>query len=89
MLSPIIKKNDRKAKWIIGVLSFVVLIAVVLLDNIHLQVELPFNVHIFATINAILNSLVTIALIAAIIAVKAKKYTIHKNIMLIAMVLSA
>ncbi|WP_126972352.1 DUF420 domain-containing protein [Gynurincola endophyticus] len=88
MLSPLLQKNDRKAKWIIGILSAVVLLAVVALDRIHLQVDLGFDVHVFALINAILNSLVTVALIAALFAVKAKKYLLHRNIMLIAMILS-
>lgn len=89
MLAPIIKKNDRKAKWIIGILSTVVLVAVVALDRIHIKAELGFDPHTFAFINAILNSMVTVCLIAAIFAVKAKKFVLHKNIMLIAMVLSA
>lgn len=89
MLKAVINKNDKKAKWIIGILSTIVLLAVVALDRIHIQVDLGFNPHIFATINAFLNSMVTVALIVALVAVKKKNYTLHKNIMFVAMILSS
>ena len=88
MLAPIIQKNDKKAKWLIGIFSAVVFIAVTFLSKFTLQVELPFDVHIFALINALINTAVAILLIAGLVAVKRKKYTAHKNIMFLAMFLS-
>jgi putative membrane protein len=45
-------------------------------------------VHLFATVNAILNSLVSILLVVGLIAVKNAKYELHRNVMMSAMVLS-
>jgi putative membrane protein len=89
MLSAIIQKNDKQAKILIGVVSFVVFIAVVILSEVKLDVEPGFDVHIFARINAVLNSAVAVLLVAALVAVKQKKYELHKRLMLVAIVLSA
>jgi len=88
MLAPIIQKNDKQAKLLIGIFSAIVFIAVTFLSKFTLQVELPFDVHIFALINAIINTAVAILLVAGLVAVKQKKYTAHKNIMFLAMFLS-
>jgi len=89
MLAPVIKKNDKQANTVIIVLSLVVFIAVTFLSKFSLQVELPFDKHIFATMNAVINSIVAIVLVYALVAVKQKKYQLHKNLMLTALVLSA
>lgn len=88
MLEPMLQKNDQKAKWIIGVFSAVVFIAVTFLSKFTIDVALPFDKHIFALINAILNTLVAILLVAALIAVKQKNFLLHKKMMLTAMILS-
>ena len=88
MLSPVIKKNDQQAKWLIGIFSVVVLVAVTFLSKFTLVVDLPFDKHIFALVNALLNATVAVLLIAALVAVKQKKYVAHKNIMLTALLLS-
>ena len=88
MLAPVFQKNDKKAKWLIGIFSFVVFAAVVTLGAIKLKFNLGFDVHVFAKINAVINSIVSILLVAALLAVKQKKYLLHKKLMLSAMVLS-
>ena len=88
MLAPVMKKNDQQAKWLIGIFSVVVLAAVIFLSKFTLAVELPFDKHIFALVNALLNATVAVLLLAALIAVKQKNYTAHKNIMLTALLLS-
>ncbi|MCE2772561.1 MAG: DUF420 domain-containing protein [Bacteroidetes bacterium] len=88
MLQPTLSKNDPKAKLLIWVFSFVVFAAVVVLGKVKLEVDLGFDVHIFAKINAFLNSLVAVLLVWALVAVKGKNYELHKKIMLSAMVLS-
>ena len=88
MLTPVLKKNDRKASWLIIVFSVIVFSAVVLLSKVKLEVDLGFDVHLFAMINALINSCVTILLVMALLAVKRKKYETHRNLMLTAMVLS-
>lgn len=88
MLQPTLTKNDKKAYWLIGIFSVVVFVAVSALTKITLNVELPFDKHIFGKINAILNSLVSICLVYALVQVKQKNYIGHKKTMMTAMVLS-
>jgi len=88
MLAPVLKKNDKLAYILIGVFSIIVLAVVTFLSKFTLNVELPFDKHIFALINAILNTCVAILLVAGLVAVKQKKYKLHKSIMMTAMVLS-
>lgn len=88
MLQAAWKKNDYKAKVLIFTFSAIVFAAIVLLSRITLNVNLGFDVHLFAKANAIINSLVAILLLAALLAVKNKKYLLHKNMMMTAMVLS-
>ena len=87
---PSLEKNDKRAKQLIVVFSIIVFVAVSVLGKYNLagKVNLPFNVHIFALINAVINSLVAILLIAGLMAVKNKNYLLHKKIMLLAMLLS-
>lgn len=85
---PSLTRNDRKAGWLIGIFSFVVFAVVVSLSKIQLRVDLGFDVHVFALINAVINSLVAVLLIAALILVRQKKYITHKKVMMTAMVLS-
>jgi putative membrane protein len=88
MLTPVLIKNDRKAYWLIISFSIIVFATVVLLSKVKLDIKLGFDVHIFALINAMINSWVAIFLILALIAVKRKKYAVHKKLMLVAIVLS-
>jgi putative membrane protein len=88
MLEPTLAINDKKAKWLIGIFSIVVFAAVVLLGRYKLTVNLGFDVHIFATANAAINSIVSVLLIAALVAVKKQRYQQHKKLMMAALVLS-
>jgi putative membrane protein len=88
MLAPTFKVNDRKAWWLIGTVSAVVFAAVVALSKITLAVDLGFDPHIFAHINGVLNSAVSILLIAALVFVKNKNFVAHKKTMMGAMLLS-
>lgn len=88
MLSPAIKKNDKQARLLIITVSVIVFAVVALLSKFKLQVNLGFNVHIFAAISAMLNTTVSILLIVAFIAVRNKNYQLHKRLMLVAIVLS-
>lgn len=88
MLTPAIKKNDKQAKLLILTVSFVVFAAVALLKQFKISLDLGFNVHIFALFNAIVNSIVSVLLVWALVAIKQKNYARHKNLMLVAMLLS-
>ncbi len=88
MLQPSIEKNDRKAKILIWTVSIIVFVAVAFLSKYKLIIDLGFNPHLFAKANAIINSVVAFLLLAGLIAIKQKKYSLHKMIMLSAMALS-
>ena len=85
---PALHKNDKQATLLIIVFSVVVFAAVSFLTQVKLNINLGFNVHLFALANAIINSIIAVLLILALIAVKRKKYFLHKRIMLTALVLS-
>ncbi|MEP7143814.1 MAG: DUF420 domain-containing protein [Ferruginibacter sp.] len=88
MLQPSIVKNDPKAKALIWIVSIVVFAAVALLSKYKLDIDIGFNPHLFAKLNAVLNSMVVLLLVAGLIAVKQQKYGLHKKIMLTAIILS-
>ena len=88
VLTPALEKNDKKAKWLIYIVSFIVFAAVVILSKYKLIVNLGFDVHVFALANAIINSAVAILLLAGLVSIKQKKYVLHKRIMLAAITLS-
>ncbi len=88
MLKAVWTKNDKKAKTLIWLFSIIVFVAVTVLGRVKLEVDLGFDVHVFAQINAIINSTVAVLLVAALLAVKSKKYQLHKGLMMTAMVLS-
>ena len=88
MLQPSMVKNDSKAKIIIWIVSIIVFAAVAFLAKFKLNIDLGFNVHVFAKFNAIINSVVAILLLVGLVTVKQKKYVLHKKIMLSAITLS-
>ena len=88
ILKPALQKNDKQAKWLIAIFSSVVFMVIVLLGRIKLDLDLGFDIHIFAAMNAVINSMVAILLLAAFIAVRNKRYLLHKQIMIVSLVLS-
>ena len=84
------KKNDKKARNLIIIFSIIVFAAISVLGRYNLagKVTLPFNVHLFALANAVINAVVALLLVAGLFAVKNKNYLLHKRIMLTAMALS-
>lgn len=88
MLPASIQKNDKLANVLIIVFSVVVFVAVVFLSRIKVDLALPFDVHVFAKVNAIINSVVSFLLLVGLLAVKRSRYALHKKVMMTAMVLS-
>ncbi len=88
MLPASIKKNDALAKALIYIVSFVVFAVVVSLKKIRLDVSVDFDIHIFAKINAVINTAVSLLLIAGLVSVKNRKYLLHKRLMGSAIILS-
>jgi putative membrane protein len=83
-----VSKNDSRARVLIVIVSLIVFAAVALLGRVKLEVNLGFDEHVFARINALINSVVAILLLSGLIMAKQKKFTVHRNIMLTAIVLS-
>ncbi len=89
MLSPVFQKNDTRASWLIIGFSVIVFGIIAALGRLPRQdFNLGFNVHLFATANAVINTIVSVLLIVALGLVKQGKYTAHRNTMYAAMVLS-
>ena len=84
----IIRKNDRLARILIIAFSIIVFIAVTALERVTLDVNLGFDPHIFALINAIINSIVSLLLLAGLYTAKTRQISVHRNIMLTAISLS-
>ena len=90
MLKPWFKKNDTVAYTITAVLSVVVFAAVVILryNKEFASLDLGFNPHVFAKINAVINSAVSVLLVAGLVLVKQRKLEAHRAVMLICIGLS-
>jgi putative membrane protein len=87
-MSLTLEKNDKKARVLIFSFSAVVFVAVTALERVTLNVDLGFDPHILAAVNASINSIVSVLLIAGLVAAKRGAYEIHKKIMLAAIGLS-
>ena len=83
-----LQKNDRKASWLILSFSVFIFLAVTGLERVTLNVNLGFNPHLFAMVNAVINTLVAILLLVGLFMARTRRLTIHRNIMLTAMLLS-
>lgn len=81
-------KNDKKARILIFSFSAIIFVAVTALERVTLDVSLGFDPHIFALINAVINSIVSVLLLAGLYTARTRRLTTHKNIMLTAIILS-
>lgn len=90
MLKPLLRKNDRKARILIITVSAIVFIVVTVLGKYNLagKVNLSFDEHIFALINAFINATVALLLVAGLINIRNRNFEMHKRIMLTALALS-
>jgi putative membrane protein len=77
-----LKKNDTLAYVLILSVSAIVFAAVVILGRVTVEVNLGFDKHIFARLNALINTFVALLLLGALFAVKDKRYRTHKKLML-------
>lgn len=85
---PVFEKNDKRARILIWTVSIIVFVAVAFLSEVKFNIKLNFNPHIFAAFNAVVNSIVAVLLVTALVAVKRKRYVLHKRIMITAIFLS-
>ncbi|HMV15441.1 MAG TPA: DUF420 domain-containing protein [Chitinophagales bacterium] len=84
-----ITKNDKLAYIVIGFFSLLIFFAITALARVKIDVNLGFDPHIFATINASINFMVSLLLPTGIYFAKQKKYDAHRKVMVIAIVLSS
>lgn len=85
---PALTMADAKAKRIIWIFSAIVFLAVVVLNRVQAPAPDGFDVHVFARINAVINSMVSALLIAGLFTARAGRWTTHRSVMLAAMALS-
>lgn len=79
---------EPKAKRIIWIFSVVVFLLIVALNRVQVAAPEGLDAHVFAQINAVLNSCVSVLLIAGLFTARAGKWTLHRGVMLTAMALS-
>ena len=91
MLTPALKKDDKNATRVIWGLSIFICVAIVVLTNFKplTGLNIGFNVHLLALTNALINGTVSLLLVWALVAVKNKKFELHKKLMLVAIALSS
>jgi putative membrane protein len=87
-MSLTLQKNDRLAKGLIYTFSLVVFVAVTVLERVTLDVNLGFDPHILALVNAVINSIVSVLLVAGLVTAKRGAYDTHRKIMMAAIFLS-
>lgn len=76
------------AKRLIWIFSGIVFLAVVVLNRVQVPTSGTWDVHVFAKVNAVLNSMVSLLLLGGLITARSGKWKVHKRIMLAAMLLS-
>lgn len=79
------EKPAKRWTWIV---SSIVFLAVVVLNRVQVPAPNGLDVHVFARINAALNSTVSVLLLAGLFTAKAGKWKAHRRVMLSAMILS-
>lgn len=79
---------ERPAKRWIWIVSSIVFLAVVVLNRVQVPAPDGLDVHVFARINAVINSAVSVLLLAGLFTAKAGNWSAHRRVMLLAMVLS-
>lgn len=84
----LISLEERLAKRWIWTFSGIVFIAVVVLNRVQVPTSGTWDVHVFAKVNAVLNTLVSILLLAGLIAVRMRNFTAHLRLMGSAIILS-
>lgn len=80
--------KEAGIKRLIWFFSAIVFVAVVVLNRVQVPAPDGLEVHLFARINAVLNSSVSLLLITGLLTARAGKWTAHRGVMLAAMALS-
>jgi putative membrane protein len=62
--------------------------AIAVLSRVKIETDLSFDVHLFALFNSFINTCVSILLIIGLTLIQRKKYKLHRNVMIAAIILS-
>lgn len=79
---------EKQAKRWIWIVSSIVFLAVLVLNRVQVAAPEGLDVHVFARINAVINSTVSVLLLAGLFTAKAGNWKAHRRVMLSAMILS-
>lgn len=79
---------EKPAKRWIWIFSGIVVLAVVVLNRVQVPTSGTWDVHVFAKANAVINSMVSVLLLAGLFSAKAGKWAVHRRVMISAMILS-
>jgi uncharacterized membrane protein YozB (DUF420 family) len=79
---------EGTAKRWVWVFSVIVFLAVVVLDRVQVPTSGTWDVHVFARINAVINTVVSLLLLVGLFAAKAGRWGVHRTVMLGAILLS-
>lgn len=79
---------EKPAKRWIWVLSAVVFFAVVVLGRVKVPTSGTWDIHIFAKINAVINSMVSMLLLIGLFTARSGRWNAHRKAMIAAIVLS-
>ena len=85
---PSLSKNDKLANILIISVSVIVFSAVVILNRLNLDLNIGFDVHVFAKANAIINACVSLLLLTGLYFVKKRDFKKHQKTMQLAIGLS-
>lgn len=85
---PMLQGPEAGVKRLIWIFSVIVFLAVVVLNRVQVPAPEGVDVHLFARVNAVLNSLVSLLLIAGLFTARAGRWVAHRGVMLAAMALS-
>ncbi len=80
--------GSTTAKRLIWTFSGIVFLAVVVLNRVQVPTSGSWDVHVFAKVNAVINSLVSLLLLAGLYTVRTGRYGSHRKVMILAMILS-
>jgi putative membrane protein len=84
----ILTLSEKLAKRWIWIVSSIVFLAVVLLNRVQVPAPEGMDIHLFARINATLNSCVSLLLLVGLFTAKAGRWNAHRAAMMGAMLLS-
>jgi putative membrane protein len=87
--APVLTTSAATANRAIWIVSFVVFSAVALLSRVQVPAPSGIDVLLFAKLNAVINTTVSLLLLAGLLSAKSGRWQWHRLIMGLAMILSA